>query len=353
MDRGLPMEEVTAEALESYLPGRLDCESVTVDDLVQHSEGWSRNTFSFTATWSDGDDEHVNRFTLRGESEGGVLDTDLQKEFRVMDAVQDTGVPVPETYWYEEDEGIFDAPFFVVDFATGEAPNTWQHSDREPLEAAWTDGGDLPQQFVDAAAAIHSVPPDEVPFLDRPDPDDVVEREIDHWAGKYETLDLREEPVIDEAIRWFRDNPPTVSELTLVHGDFRIGNMLIDDGEITAVLDWEMARLGDPHYDLGYSSMPYLAGKLVDRPTDLVCALVERDWYYDRYEEVSGRTVDRYAVRYWEAFAIFVMVTILLTGVDRYNKGTSDDVRQVWLQYPIPGLLEDMLAIMREYGETG
>lgn len=345
------MESLAPETLEPYLSGQLDADAVSVEDVVQHSEGWSRNTFSFTASWHEDGDERVERFALRAESEGGVLDTDLEKEFRVMDAVQDTGVPVPETHWFEDDASVAGAPFFVVEHAEGDAPNTWRDSDRERLEAAWADGGDLPEQFVDAAAAIHSVSPADVPFLDRPDPDEVVDAEIDYWAGKYEEFDLRQEPVIDEAIRWFRANQPTVEERTLVHGDFRIGNMLLDDDELTAVLDWEMARIGDPHYDLGYSSMPYLAGKLVDRHTDLVCALVERDWYYDRYEEVTGRTVDRYAVRYWEAFAIFVMITILLTGVDRYNKGESDDVRQVWLQYPVPGLLEDMLSIMREYGD--
>lgn len=346
------MVSVTPEALEAYLPDHLDADSVAVEDVVQHSEGWSRDTFSFTATWEANGTENTRRFALRSESEGGLLDTDLEKEFRVMEAVQETDVPVPETYWYEENEHVVGAPFFVVGHVEGEPPNTWRGSDRERLAETWEDGGDLPEQFVDAAAAIHSVSPDEVPFLDRPDPDELVDREIDHWASIYEEFDLRDEPVIDEAIRWFRDNPPEIRELTLVHGDFRIGNMLLEDEAITAVLDWEMARVGDPHYDLGYSSMPYLAGKLIDKPTDLVCSLLERDWYYDRYEAVTGRSVDRYAVQYWEAFAIFAMITIVLTGLDRYNKGESDDVRQVWLQYPVPGLLEDMLAIMREHADT-
>jgi len=346
------MESVTPEKLESYLADQLDADAVAVEDLVQHSEGWSRNTFSFTTNWEADGTEQTRRFAVRAESEGGVLDTDLQKEFRVMEAVQDTGVPIPETYWYESDGSVIGAPFFIVGHVDGEAPNTWKGSDRERLETAWEDRSGLPAQFVDVAAAIHSVSPEEVPFLDRPEPDEIVGNEIDFWASKYDEFDLRDEPIIDEAIRWFRANPPEVEELTLVHGDFRIGNMLIEDDDITAVLDWEMARVCDPHYDLGYSSMPYLAGKLIDRPTDLVCALLERDWYYDRYEEATGRTVDRYAVRYWEAFSIFVMITILLTGVDRYNKGESDDVRQVWLQYPIPGLLEDLLSIMRDHAET-
>ena len=156
--------------------------------------------------------------------------------------------------------------------------------------------------------------PDDVPFLENPGVDGVVERELDRWVGKYERHGLRSEPIIDEAIRWFRENPPDIDELTVVHGDFRTGNTLINDEEITALLDWEMARLGDPMYDLGYSSMPYLAGKLIDRPTELVCAVADREWYYERYEELTGREVDRYAVEYWQAFAVFVMISSCSPG---------------------------------------
>jgi aminoglycoside phosphotransferase (APT) family kinase protein len=344
-------EPVTTDALEEYLVGRFGTETVAVRDLVKHPEGWSRNTYSFTATWDD-EGETTNRFVLRSEAEGGVLDTDLEKEYRVMDAAQETDAPVPRTHWYEADPDVIGAPFFVVDHVSGEAPNTWRGSDRAMLEDAWETRNGLPEGFVDAAAEVHSMSPEDVPFMENPGVDGVVERELDRWVGKYESHDLRSEPIVDEAIRWFRENPPEIDELTVVHGDFRIGNMLIDDGEITALLDWEMARLGDPMYDHGYSSMPYLAGKLIDEPTELVCAVADREWYYDRYEELTGRTVDRYAVEYWQAFAIFVMITILLTGVDRYDRGESDDVRQVWLQYPIPGLLEDLLEILRNHVET-
>lgn len=346
------IEDVTNELIEEYLIGRFDTETVSVTDLVKHTEGWSRNTFSFTARWDDEGSEVTHRFVLRSEAEGGVLDTDIEKEFRVMDAAQATDAPVPETYWYEDDQAVIGAPFFVVSHVEGEAPNTWKGSDRVTLEEAWETRNGLPEQFVEAAAEVHSMSPEDVPFLENPGADELVEHELDRWVTKYEATDLRSEPILDEAIRWFRENPPEVEELTVVHGDFRIGNMLIEDEEITALLDWEMARIGDPMFDLGYSSMPYLAGKLIDEPTDLVCALLEQEWYFERYEELTGRPIDRYAVDYWQAFAIFIMITILLTGVDRYRRGESDDVRQVWLQYPVPGLLEDLLGILREHVET-
>jgi aminoglycoside phosphotransferase (APT) family kinase protein len=126
--------------------------------------------------------------------------------------------------------------------------------------------------------------------------------------------------------------------------------MLVDGDDLTAVLDWELARIGDPLYDLGYASLQYFAGKLIE-PTErpeLACSLLEREYLYDEYERRSGRTVDRERVRYWRAFSAFVMMTIGLSGVDQFRQGNTDDVRSAWFQYIVPGLVEDMLAIVRE-----
>jgi aminoglycoside phosphotransferase (APT) family kinase protein len=155
---------------------------------------------------------------------------------------------------------------------------------------------------------------------------------------------------VEEALRWFRANKPEVPEQTLVHGDFRIGNMLVDGEELSAVLDWELARVGDPMYDLGYASTYYFAGKLInpiERP-ELACSLLEREWFYDQYEKRTGREVDRDRVRYWRAFSAFVMMTISLAGVHRFREGQANDVRSAWFQYTVPGLVEDQLAIARE-----
>ncbi|WP_245800686.1 phosphotransferase [Natrinema saccharevitans] len=155
----------------------------------------------------------------------------------------------------------------------------------------------------------------------------------------YRSAELKREPAVEEAIRWFRANAPTVPETTLVHGDFRIGNALIDGDRITGLLDWEFARVGDPLFDLGYASTRYFAGKLVEpieRP-ELACSLLEREWFYDEYERRTGRTVDRERVRYWQAFSAFVMLTICCWGASQYETGSSDDVRNAWFQYPVPG----------------
>jgi aminoglycoside phosphotransferase (APT) family kinase protein len=330
---------------------------VTVGDLEEHVEGWSRDTASFTARWEADGEHREHRYVVRAESdaqvEGGgeaAEGNDIETEYRTMVAAQDAPVPVPRTYWFEPDRSVLGGSFFVVDHCPGEAPVTWDREQRRRLHEAWDSGSDLPSQFVDAAVGVHTVAPEDVPALEAVPPDTVVEREVDRWVGVYRASTVAPEPAVEECIRWFRANAPAVPETTLVHGDFRIGNMLVDDDELAAVLDWELARVGDPLYDLGYASLRYFAGKLVE-PTErpeLACGLLDREWFYEEYERRSGRPVDRERLRYWRAFAAFVMMTIGLSGVDRYRRGETDDVRSAWFQYIVPGLVEDMLAIVRE-----
>ena len=350
------MSDVTENALATHLSGRLGPD-VEVSDLREHVEGWSRDTASFTASWTEDGTRHSRRLVVRAESdaqlEGDETEgNDIETEFETMDAAQDAPVPVPETYWFEDDPDVLGGRFFIVEHLPGEAPVVWDPRQRRTLYEAWDDPGrTLPDQFVDAAAGVHEIDPVDA-GVEPVDPGDVVGREIDRWEAVYREAAeaLTPEPAVEEALRWFRATAPDVPETTLVHGDFRIGNMLVDDDELTGVLDWELARAGDPLYDLGYASTYYFAGKLVDpieRP-ELACSLLEREWFYDEYERRTGRPVDRERVRYWRAFSAFVMLTIGLDGGRRFQEGETGDVRSAWFQYIVPGLLEDLLAIIRE-----
>lgn len=346
------MADVTRTAIEAALSERFDAD-VSVRDMREHVEGWSRDTVSFTATWTSNDESVERRFVVRAESDAQIqgresVGNDIETEYRTMDAVQSAAVPVPETILWEGDPERMGGRFFVVGFSPGDAPVVWDREDREILYGHWDGDSDLPDQVVDAAAGIHAVDPESVPFLDTHD--DYVKWEIDRWERVYRDSITKPEPAVEEAIRWFKENQPEVPELTLVHGDFRIGNMLIEGDDLAAVLDWELARVGDPLYDLGYASTNYFAGKLItptERP-ELACSLMERDWFYEEYSRRTGREVDRDRVRYWRAFSSFVMMSISLAGVDRFRKDEADDVRSAWFQYTVPGLVEDTLEIVRE-----
>lgn len=345
--------DTLAANLSTYLSDRLVDGPVDVTDVRSHTEGWSRRTISFTGRWTDDGSEASQRFVVRISTDYDDVDdatdtrNDIETEFRTMKAGHEAGVPAPEPYLYESDPSVLGGPFFVVEHLAGDALITWDPRDRRRLYDAWDDPENtLPGQFVDAVAAIHTVSPDDIPFLTRTDPEAVVDRELDTYERIYEETKLKREPAVQEALRWFRANRPEVPETTLVHGDFRIGNVLVTDDELTGVLDWELAQVGDPLYDLGYASTRYFAGKLIDpieRP-ELASALVDREWFYDEYENRTGRTVDRDRVRYWQAFSTFTMMTRGVAGAHRYHTGGSDDVRSAWFQYIVPGQIEDLLT---------
>jgi aminoglycoside phosphotransferase (APT) family kinase protein len=350
------MPDITTESLSSYLSGRLADGDVTVTDRVEHVEGWSRDTVSFTASWTEDGAGVEERLVVRAESEEQTnadlqLYGEIETEFHAMDAAQSVDILVPETYWYEDDESHLGGRFFLVEHIPGEAPITWSPKWRSKLSDTWeSDDRTLPHQFVDAAAGVHSIDPAGVDGVEDVPPDEITRREIERWESLYRETVLVEEPLMEEALEWLKRNQPTVDETTLVHGDFRVGNMLVEDETVTGVLDWEFARAGDPLFDIGYASMDYYAGKLVnetERP-ELACSLLERDWFYDEYEERTGRTVTLERVKFWRVLSIFLVITMCIGGMRRYHEERSDDVRNVWFQYMLPGLRESLLGHIRD-----
>lgn len=136
------MSDITAEALAGYLETRLDPDGdVTVTDLEEHVEGWSRDTASFTARWEADGTAREHRFVVRAESDAQVDDegfeaNDVETEYRTMEAAGDAPVPVPTTYWFEPDRSILGGSFFVVDHCPGDAPVVWDRDQRERLNEA-------------------------------------------------------------------------------------------------------------------------------------------------------------------------------------------------------------------------
>ena len=115
------------------------------------------------------------------------------------------------------------------------------------------------------------------------------------------------------------------------------------------MLDWELARVSDPLFDVGYVSIPYVGGKLIDQPSTLLDGVAEPEWFYQEYEQRTGYTIEEYALDYWTALAIFSMITILQTGLSRFEAGESDVMDHAWIQYPLPGLFEDLVEILRKH----
>jgi aminoglycoside phosphotransferase (APT) family kinase protein len=145
---------------------------------------------------------------------------------------------------------------------------------------------------------------------------------LDHWEAELRRVQTEPEPELTYVIAWLRDNTPTSCATTLVHGDFKPGNVLIDGDRVTAVLDWETAHLGDPHEDLGWVTNPLRAGehRIPDawEPSDLL----------HRWSAATGREVDAAALRWWQVLANLKLSVIVLTGMHAFGEGRLDRIHQ-------------------------
>ncbi|MFC4949188.1 phosphotransferase family protein [Pseudonocardia sp. GCM10023141] len=306
--------------------------------LVQLAGGWSRHTHRLTDAVSG------RSFIVRVRPPGALLDTDLEREYRVYAAVAAAGVPVPAVHALQNaPESALGGPYFVMDHAPGHSPLVWQAGDREALEANWRGDRSVATDVVGALAAIHDIPVAELGFLGPP----LSFREaVGRWRAVYDKSAMVADPVVEEAFEWVLARDPGPVEPSLVHADFRIGNMLLHEQRVTAVIDWELAHLGDPLFDVGYAAMPYYAGKFVRAGSPLVGAFAEPEWFVAEYARRRGIEVDPETVRTYTVQGTLSLIAIIGIGLRRFADGESTDPRMAWNRFVIPGLRQDMVRLM-------
>jgi aminoglycoside phosphotransferase (APT) family kinase protein len=193
---------------------------------------------------------------------GHVLATahDMEREYRVITALRDTGVPVPLTYALCNDAAVIGAPFYVMSKVDGIPYRTAdQLAALGPARARA-----IAEHMIGTLARLHSVDPAEVGLADFGRPDGFLARQVRRWKKQLDASRSRPLAGIDELYAELAADPPDGSPPAIVHGDYRLDNVLVDSGDkVAAVVDWEMATLGDPLTDVGllvvYQRMDRLA----------------------------------------------------------------------------------------------
>lgn len=258
-----------------------------------------------------------SRWVVRRPPLGHVLATahDMAREHRVISALANTPVPVPRTVALCQDTSVLDAPFYLMEFVSG----TPYRSAEQLAELGPRATGELVRELTDTLAALHAVDPHQVGLGDFGRPEGFLERQLGRWGKQLAASRSRELPGMPELREALARSVPTSTDVAVVHGDYRLDNVLAAPPSagggsrwIRAVLDWEMSTLGDPLTDLGllvmYSGLPAAVGALVSTtgtapghpsPEDLV----------ERYAAASGRDVTR--IGWYTAFACFKLAVIL------------------------------------------
>lgn len=232
---------VDVEAVTSWLADRVEVDGALSFDRV--TGGRSNLTYLVA-------DEAGRRWVLRRPPLHSVLAGahDVAREHRIMAALADAPVPVPVTIGSEDEAGVLDAPFYVMDFVDAHVVRTDADAEVLSVEARRHAAEDL----VDVLVDLHDLDPDEVGLGDLGSRSDYLARQLHVWHRQYEQGASREVPAITEVRDRLVADLPEQQADRIVHGDYRLDNLLLTDaGDVAAVLDWELCTLGDPLADLG------------------------------------------------------------------------------------------------------
>jgi aminoglycoside phosphotransferase (APT) family kinase protein len=231
---------------------------------------------------------------LRRPPLGHVLATahDMTREYRIISALAPTAVPVPQAIALCTDETVIGAPFYLMSDVDGTVYRHRAQTDALGEEQRRR----LAFDMIDTLAALHAVDPASVGLSDFGHPDGFLARQVRRWAGQLERSRSRDLPGIDELHDRLAAAVPAASAVGIVHGDYRLDNLIVAaDGRIAAVLDWEMATLGDPLADLGllltYWDALHRPGNPVADGVGAEAGFPTGAELIGRYAEVSGTDV--------------------------------------------------------------
>ena len=266
-------------------------------------------------------------FVLRRKPPGKLLPSAhaVDREYRVITALNQTDVPVPRTYLLCEDPEVIGTIFYVMDCVSGRVLT----DPRLPGLAA-AERAAIYDAMNDALARLHRVDWEAVGLADFGRPGNYVARQIHRWTQQYRASETERIEAMERLIAWLPEHVPADEDTTVVHGDFRLGNTIVHPTEprILAVLDWELATLGNPLSDLAYNCMPYhLSGETLEgfQGGDMTAlGLPAEAAYLEAYCRRTGRP----GIEDWEfyvAFAMFRLSAIAQGIMGRVVAGTAND----------------------------
>lgn len=274
-------------------------------EVTQFQGGMSNPTFMLT-------DGNGKRYVLRKKPPGELLPSAhaVDREFKVISALNATDVPVAKAYALCEDDAVIGQAFYIMEFLEGRVFRDVALPDLPPDERRA-----IYEAMNDALAKLHSVDFEAIGLSDYGRVGGYISRQVRRWSQQYEASKTDEIPEMDKLTAWLNDNMPDDSLTTIVHGDFRLENLIYHPTKprVLAVVDWELGTLGNPLSDLAYNCLTYHYadprwGDIIDLDYEVTGIPSEED-YVAQYCARTGREIDDYT--YYLVLSLFRFAAII------------------------------------------
>lgn len=342
---------MSIEALKESIEATLAAHSgeQRVASLERLAGGASRSIYELKL--SSGRSTHGQSLVVRMDADPGRLSGSGVDEYDVLSLAFDAGVTVPKVHW----RGTYDADgerrtYVVMDRISGEA--IARRLLRDDAYAGTRQV--LPEQLAGELGRIHTV------SVDDPRMSSLQSRRLEDECEGFAVAEVRRYrellnlasdghpmPGLVYAGRWLSRNAPVAKRVSLVHGDFRIGNVMFDEKGLTAVLDWELAHIGDPVEDIGW----FFVRAWRFGSNDLAAGgLSSRERFLEAYERAAGLSIDREAVRYWEIFGNWKWAVICVLQAAGYKASGKPDVELAAIGRRVAETEREVLALLSEAG---
>lgn len=318
-DYRLPPVTELQERLRTFLSNQING-PFEIRDLQRLPGGGSKEMFRFVLQCHDEHDTpSENRLILRMTPGESIVETHRLREFQIIAAMADV-VPVPPVLWVDADGSALGNSAMICGLVRGVAKPTTPQGERGKISgigAGFPPGLREPlfEQFVDHLATIHrfdwrnaKLTAFDVPASGTTE---AARLGLEHWNRVWEEDCFEEHPVITQARQWLAAHLPVTDEIRVVHNDYRNGNFLFDEEtrQITAILDWELARLGDIHEDLAWVLFPGFASPDA-QGTPLVCGLGTSEAFLERYQRAAGIAVDAGKLHFYTVLNLYKLAIL-------------------------------------------
>ncbi len=338
-----PGEEIDQARLAEYLREHWP-EFTEPMDLEQFPGGHSNLTYLLRCAGRE--------YVLRRPPHGPVAPKahDMAREFRVLAAVHPVFPLAPRPFLLCEDQEVLGVVFYLMDRRRGLViRRDWPAELGESQELRRR----ISELLVETLAELHSIGVGAAPLAGLGKPEGFVERQVRGWRERWQRAKTSEVAAIESVVEWLEKRIPAPQRAALVHNDYKLDNVMLaaeDPGRVVAVLDWEMATLGDPLVDLGLLLCYWSEARDPEARRDSISAVTAQPGWYTRdevrrrYAERSG--LDLSDIVFYEVFALFKVAVVLQQIYFRYARGQTRDPRFADFDRRVSGLAEAAIVVI-------